>query len=178
MTTFFTGIDHFCIATRDLHRVVRTWTEGYGVGPWQVFEYDDTSMTATYCGVAGALPMRAALTAFPGGTRIEVIEPLTDAGPYHDALLAHGDADHVHHIRLAETDVDQVREHLGSRGLPVVFDATFASGAPDTQGLHGQYWDTTGELGFLLEVAKRPEGFVMPTPVARYEVPESDRQHA
>ncbi len=171
MAALFEGGDHFCIATRNLDQTLRTWTEGYGVGPWQVFEYDESSMTATYCGRTGALPMRAALTTLANGFRIEVIQPLVAAGPYHDSLLAHGDANHVHHIRFAEIDVDLVRDHLAARGRQVVFDATFAASEPSAPRLHGQYWDTAAELGFLLEVAKRPSGFTMPSPVAVYEVP-------
>ena len=45
----FTGGDHLGVVTRDLDAAVRTWADHYGVGPWQVFSYDETSMTATYC---------------------------------------------------------------------------------------------------------------------------------
>jgi hypothetical protein len=100
----FTGADHLCVVTRDLDAAVRTWADRYGVGPWRVYAYDETTIEATYCGVTGALPMLAALCALSDTFRLEVIQPLSDAGPYHDSLLAHGDADHLPHDRLAAAD--------------------------------------------------------------------------
>ena len=48
--------------------------------------------------------MLAALCSLNDTFRLELIQPLSDDGPYHDSLVAHGDADHLHHIRLGAAD--------------------------------------------------------------------------
>ena len=42
----FTGVNHICIATRDLDRAVRTWSDRYGVGPGRLWTKDDANMSA------------------------------------------------------------------------------------------------------------------------------------
>jgi hypothetical protein len=164
----FTGADHLCVVTRDLDAVVRMWSDHYGVGPWQVFAYDETTIDATYCGVPDELPMLAALCSLNDTFRLEVIQPLTEGGPYHDSLVAHGDADHLHHVRLAAADSSAAQAALARRGNEVVYDAAFAGADATGPRLRARYYDTVRELGFLLEVAERPASFAMPEPVRTY----------
>jgi len=165
----FTGADHLGVVTRDLDAALRRWSDQYGVGPWQVFAYDGTAMEATYCEVTGALPMLAALCHLDDRFRLELIQPLTAEGPYHDSLLAHGDADHLHHVRLATTAPADAQAALARNGNEVVFDAAFAGADPAGAPFRARYYDTTADLGFLLEVGDPPDGFRMPTP--RYTYP-------
>jgi methylmalonyl-CoA/ethylmalonyl-CoA epimerase len=164
----FTGADHLGIVTRNLDGALRRWSDQYGVGPWQVFEYDEASMEATYCGVTAAYPMLAALCSLDDGFRLELIQPLTPEGPYHDSLLVHDDADHLHHVRLATALPADAQAALVGSGNEVVFDAAFAGADPDGARFRARYYDTTGELGFLLEVGDPPDGFRMPEPRNAY----------
>ena len=168
MEPIFTGGDHLGVVTRDLDAAVRTWADHYGVGPWQVFSYDETSMAATYCGATGPVPMLAALCSLSDAFRLELIQPLSDDGPYHDSLVAHGDADHLHHIRLGAVDAAAAQAALVGRGNDIVFDAAFAGADATGQRLHARYFDTVRELGFLLEVVERPASFEMPEPCRVY----------
>ena len=164
----FTGVDHLGIVTRDLDAALRRWTAQYGVGPWQVFAYDETAMEATYCGVTGALPMLAALCSLNDRFRLELIQPLTATGPYHDSLLAHGDGDHLHHVRLATAVPTDAQAALARNGNDVVFDAAFAGSDPAGARFRARYYDTVADLGFLLEVGDPPDGFRMPEPSRVY----------
>jgi methylmalonyl-CoA/ethylmalonyl-CoA epimerase len=168
MQPVFTGADHVGIVTRDLDAAVRTWADRYGVGPWRVHAYDETTIEATYCGVTGALPMLAALCSLGDTFRLEIIQPLTEAGPYHDSLLAHGDSDHLHHVRLNAADVATAQAVLAGQGKDVVYDAAFAGADATGRRLHARYYDTVPELGILLEVVERPASFAMPEPVRVY----------
>jgi len=161
-TPVFTGADHLGIVTRDLDAAVRRWADHYGIGPWQVFAYDETAMDATYCGVTAAFPMLAALCPLDDGFRLELIQPLTQAGPYHDSLLAHGDADHLHHVRLATAVPAEAHAALARNGNEVVFDGAFAGSHPAGARFRARYYDTSADLGFLLEVGDAPRGFRMP----------------
>lgn len=164
----FSGADHLCVVTRDLDAVIRTWADHYGVGPWHVYAYDEATMEATYCDATGAYPMLAALCSLSDGFRLEVIQPLSEAGPYHDSLVAHGDAAHLHHIRLAAVDTAAAQAALSLQGNEIVYDAAFAGADAAGPRLRARYYDTVPELGFLLEVAERPTTFAMPEPVRVY----------
>jgi glyoxalase/bleomycin resistance protein/dioxygenase superfamily protein len=166
--SIFTGGDHIGIVTRAVDAAVRKWSDRYGVGPWEVYSYDASTMAATYCDASGSFPMLAALCSLADGFRLELIQPLSDAGPYHASLLAHDDADHLHHIRLAALDPAGARAMLARNGHGVVFDAAFAGADATGPRLHARYFDTVRELGFLLEVVERPESFVMPEPTHVY----------
>jgi catechol 2,3-dioxygenase-like lactoylglutathione lyase family enzyme len=153
----FTGVNHVCVATRDLDRAVRIWSDRYGVGPWALWTKDSSNFA-----------MRVALCSLPSGTRIELIEPLDDRSPYAESLARHGGADHVHHVRLDVDDFADTRETLTGLGLEPVLDATFA-GAPGIDSVvTATYLGTEDDLGFLLEIGDVPTGFAMPEPELVY----------
>src|SRR5690349_4531602 len=102
-----TGINHICVVTRDLDRLVRDYWEKYGVGPWSIYRYDASNMRATEEGEPIAFEMRAALAQLGPPARVELIEPLDDRSQYAESLRAHGDRDHLHHVRLDVADYDE-----------------------------------------------------------------------
>jgi len=164
----FTGIDHVCIATRDLDRAVRTWADRYGVGPWRIYTKDASNMTAAVHGEPTDFAMRVALAALPSGARIEIIQPLDDRSPYAESLSARGDADHVHHVRFGVADHADAATRLRSLGLAEILDAQFAGVGGS---FAGTYFATEAELGLVVEVGGAPAGFSMPPPERVY--PES-----
>jgi len=160
----FTGANHICIVTRDLDRAVRVWWDRYGVGPWRVFRYDDSNMSATVDGEPARFAMRAALAQLGPGFRIEVIQPLDEHGPYAPSLKRHGDADHIHHVRLDVDDLDEAVARMRGLGLDARMRASFAGGETGGPRVTGAYFGTEADLGFTVEVAAMPAGFSMPEP--------------
>jgi methylmalonyl-CoA/ethylmalonyl-CoA epimerase len=153
----FTGINHVCIATRDLDRAVATWCDRYGVGPWRIWTKDPSNMTSS-----PEFAMRVALAELSPAARIELIQPLDDHSPYAQSLERHGGVDHVHHIRLDVDDYDEARRTLAGLGLDTELDADFAGAVGIEPRVRATYFSTDRDLGFLLEVADVPDGFVMP----------------
>jgi catechol 2,3-dioxygenase-like lactoylglutathione lyase family enzyme len=161
----FTGINHVCIATRDLDGAVRAWADRYGVGPWSIYTKDPSNMTASVDGTPTEFAMRVALASLPSGARIELIEPLDDRSPYARSLAANGGADHVHHVRFDVDDYETAAERLRGLGLPEILDARFAG----TGGsFAGTYFATEQELGVVVEIGGAPAGFAMPPPERVY----------
>ncbi len=160
----FTGINHVCVATRDIDRAIRIWSDRYGVGPWALWTKDSSNMSAAVRGTPTEFAMRVALCSLASGTRIELIEPLDERSPYAESLARHGGADHIHHVRLDVDDYAETRETLTGLGLEPVLDATFA-GAPGVSSVvTATYLATEDDLGFLLEIGDIPAGFAMPEP--------------
>ena len=65
-----TGINHVCVVTRDLDRLVRVYWGKYGVGPWSIYRYDAANMQATEESEPIAFEMRAALAQLGPPARI------------------------------------------------------------------------------------------------------------
>jgi hypothetical protein len=160
----FTGANHICVVTADLDGAVRRWWDRYRVGPWQVFTYDRSNMEATMDGESVNFEMRVALAQLDPGFRIEIIEPLDDRSLYSASLRENGGADHFHHVRLDVPDFARGKNELDALGLAVRFDGTFTGKSPDADRVRGMYFDTTDDLGFLLEIGDAPPGFSMPDP--------------
>jgi len=163
----FTGINHICIATTDLDRTTRAWSEVCGLGPWNVYAYDSTKMSTRVGGVPTDFAMRVALCQLGPGCRIEVIEPLDDRSPYAESLRRHDGASHIHHIRLDVDDFDGALAHLDELGLARLFEGTFPG---RTGHLDGIYYATDEQVGTVIEVARATDAFTMVEPVAT--VPE------
>lgn len=168
----FTDANHICIVTADIDRAVRVWSDKYGVGPWQVFSYDSSTMTALVNGEPTAFAMRAALCQLGPHFRVEIIQPVGGGSPYAESLGRHQGADHVHHVRLDVADYGSAIEWLRGSGLATRMDMTFQNASPDGPGLTATYLGTEDDLGFILEIAHRPPGFTMPEP--NYICPASD----
>jgi methylmalonyl-CoA/ethylmalonyl-CoA epimerase len=160
----FTDANHVCVVTHDLDRAVRVWWEKYGVGPWRVYAYHRSNMSATVDGRPTDFAMRAALCQLGPHFRMEIIQPLDDRSPYARSLEKHGGADHVHHVRLDVGNFDAAVDHLRGLGLAAVFEGDFKGGAEESGAVSGKYFATEDDLGFILEIANVPEGFWMPDP--------------
>src|SRR5436190_12778656 len=168
MEPIFTGVNHIGIATNDIDRAVRIWSDRYGMGPWNLWTKNSSNMVAAVDGEPTDFAMRVALCQVSPTFRIELLQPLDDRSPYARSLAAHGGADHIHHVRFDIVDYDDARERLGGLDLTTQLDATFA-GAPGTVGeFVGTYFSTEADLGFVVEIGRAPEGFAMPAPEAVY----------
>jgi catechol 2,3-dioxygenase-like lactoylglutathione lyase family enzyme len=166
----FAGINHICVVTADLDRAVRTWADRYGIGPWRLYRYGDSNMSASVDGEPMRFEMRVALCQL-ANARIELIQPLDERrSPYARSLAAHGGADHLHHVRFDVASYDDSAAQLRRLGTEVIFDASF-SPKDDGERLRGTYFDTEADLGFITEVVRVPDGFAMPEPERLYPQP-------
>jgi methylmalonyl-CoA/ethylmalonyl-CoA epimerase len=164
----FTGLNHICIATNDIDRAVRVWSDRYGIGPWQLWTKDAANMSAAVRGRPTEFAMRVALCSLTPAVRLEIIQPLDECSPYAESLARHAGVDHIHHVRLDVDDYVDACEHLLGLGLEPLLDATFA-GAPGVNStVTATYLGTEAELGFVLELGDVPDGFAMPEPESHY----------
>jgi methylmalonyl-CoA/ethylmalonyl-CoA epimerase len=154
------------VLTRDLDATVRAWYDRYRFGPWKLYTYDEPKISARVEGEPVSFGMRVGFCNI-GAVRIEVIQPLDERSPYAASLREHGDANHVHHMRFEVDDHDGARDHMLGLGHEKLLEGEFAGEVPG-KGSTAIYFDTQDELGFLLEIANFPEGFVRLEPDAEY----------
>ena len=84
----FTDVLQVAVVVRDLDAAMRRYWDGYGIGPWQVYEFNPgTVQHMTRDGQPAEFAMRLA-PARLGGVFIELIEPLDDESIYAEFLGA------------------------------------------------------------------------------------------
>jgi catechol 2,3-dioxygenase-like lactoylglutathione lyase family enzyme len=164
----FTGLNHVCVVTTDRDRAVRTWAHRYGVGPWALYSYDSSNMSAVVDGEPTDFEMRVALCNVSPAQRIELIQPLDDRSPYARSLAVHDGADHVHHLRLDVAGYDEADAGLRRLGLRRLMDAEFAGAADSEAKFVGTYYGTEDELGVIVEIGEARPGFLMAEPEEVY----------
>jgi methylmalonyl-CoA/ethylmalonyl-CoA epimerase len=95
----FAGTMQVSVVVPDLEEAMKTYVEGYGIGPWEVYEFDPGNVDGMHeCGQAVARSWRLAL-AQVGETQWELVQPLDDDSLYARFLAEHGSG--VHHIGVA-----------------------------------------------------------------------------
>jgi catechol 2,3-dioxygenase-like lactoylglutathione lyase family enzyme len=168
----FSGVNHICVVTRDVDRTVRVWADRYNLGPWSVHTYDQSRVRAAVDGQPAEFGIRVGYCQFGPSTRIELIQPLDDRSPYAQSLDEHGDADHLHHLRLDVGDFASALDQLKGLGLRESLSAEFAGLDPSLRAT-AKYLTTEADLGFTVEVADVPSGFEQPPADYVYPAPDS-----
>jgi len=157
------------VATNDLDRAVRSWSDRYGVGPWSLYRYDRSNMSAVVDGGPADFAMRVALAQLSPTSRIELIQPLDERSPYAESLGRHAGADHIHHVRFDVADYDSAVERLQNElGLRPLLSAEFTGASDEGPRFAGSYFAAEDDLGFIVEIGRAPEGFAMPEPESVY----------
>ena len=104
-------INHVCIAVRDIEDTVRLYDTVFGVGQVEVKDIEDQGVRAALIKV--------------GGSQLEFIEPVDQAGSVARFVERRGDA--LHHLCFEVDDLDATLERLDASGVELI-DATARKG--------------------------------------------------
>jgi methylmalonyl-CoA/ethylmalonyl-CoA epimerase len=137
----FTDTTQIGIVVRDLDATIRRYSEGFGIGPWEVQEFHvgEAERFRQY-GRPASGAWRLATTRV-GGVQWELIQPLDEQSVYARFLAEKGEG--VHHIQVAAPDFDAT---LGQ--AEVIYDGTFPFGRV-------AYLGTDADLGVVIELFRR-----------------------
>lgn len=151
------------IVVRDLDQSMKRYWEKFKIGPWQVYTYGPPLVKRmTYRGKRQDHRMRIAF-AWVDSLMIELIQPLEGPNIYEEFLEQHGEG--LHHVLAYVDDVAAAINDLTEQGYALI-QSGWGYGVNDDGGY--AYFDTTADLGFILEVAelpsqRRPPETVYPT---------------
>ncbi len=157
----FTETLQLSIVVRDLEASIKTYVERYGIGPWEIYEFNPGSVSnMTRDGEPAEYAMRIAVT-MVGSVQWELVQPLDDRSIYADFLAAKGEG--VHHVAV------------GGRSYREELDAMHANGRRSISGgfyngVTFDYLSTGDDLGVVTEIFDWPEGLVQ-EPDAVYPPP-------
>lgn len=139
----FTGTLQVSVVVPDLDAAMQTYVEQYGIGPWDVYEFDPGNVQGMH---EGGQPVerswRLAL-AQVGEVQWELVEPQDDDSVYARFLAEHGPG--VHHVGVAVADYEGTLAELATRGHEVLLGGTY-------NGVTFSYLSTDRDLGVVTEI--------------------------
>ncbi|MGA2340192.1 MAG: VOC family protein [Terracidiphilus sp.] len=139
----FTKAVQIGIVVRDLDATMRKYVDDYGIGPWQIFEFNPSNaQDLREHGRPAQRSWRLAV-AMVGQMQWELIEPLDNESIYARFLAEKGGG--VHHIAVAAQCFDKMLAMEAKRGSELVLSGEF-------EGVKVAYLDTERDLGVTLEI--------------------------
>jgi methylmalonyl-CoA/ethylmalonyl-CoA epimerase len=122
---------------------MRKYVDDYGIGPWQIFEFNPSNaQDLREHGRPAQRSWRLAV-AMVGQMQWELIEPLDNESIYARFLAEKGGG--VHHIAVAAQSFDKMLAMEAKRGSELVLSGEF-------EGVKVAYLDTERDLGVTLEI--------------------------
>ena len=139
----FTGTLQVSVVVLDLDEAMRTYVEDYGIGPWDVYEFNAGNVAGMHeGGVAVEHSWRLAL-ALVGDVQWELVQPLEGDSVYARFLAERGPG--VHHVGVGVRDYDATIAELSDRGHEVLLGGTY-------NGVTFSYLSTDCDLGVVTEI--------------------------
>jgi methylmalonyl-CoA/ethylmalonyl-CoA epimerase len=131
------------VVVRDLDAALRTYVEDYGIGPWEIYDFDSGNVEGMVKDDEPAeYAMRIAL-AMVGDVQWELIEPLDDKSMYADFLASKGEG--LHHVGVGVQNFDEAMRVFRDKGHTVLQGGTY-------NGVTFAYLSTDRDLGVITEI--------------------------
>ena len=139
----FTETLQVSVVVRDLDAAMRTYVHEYGIGPWNVYEFNPDNVSDMHArGEPVAWSWRLAL-AQVGQVQWELVEPLDGESIYAQFLADHGPG--VHHVGVGVASYDDTLAELAGRGQDVLLGGEY-------NGVTFAYLSTDDDLGAITEI--------------------------
>jgi hypothetical protein len=145
----FTETLQIALVVRDLERSMRTYVEEYGIGPWEIYEFNSETVSEMVMdGRPAECAWRLAVT-MVGGVQWELIQPLDDRSIYAEFLAAKGEG--VHHVAVGGKAYREELDTMTGKGRKVLQGGVY-------NGVTFAYLSTNEDLGVITEIFDWPEG--------------------
>lgn len=139
----FTETLQVAMVVRDLDATMRTYVEEYGIGPWDIYEFNpETVQQMVAEGQPAEHASRVAVT-MVGSVQWELIQPLDDKSIYAEFLREHGEG--LHHLGVAVADYRDALAELQAKGNRILYGGLY-------KGIEFAYLSTDGDLKTITEV--------------------------
>jgi catechol 2,3-dioxygenase-like lactoylglutathione lyase family enzyme len=151
----FTETKQIALVVRDLEATMRTYVHEYGIGPWEIYEFNpDTvsDMVPTECAYRLAVTM-------VGSVQWELIQPLDDASIYAEFLATRGEG--LHHVAVDVPDYGAALDTMRAKGRRLIQGGHYG-------GATFAYLSTDEDLGVITEIFDWPEDLPPQEPDAVY----------
>ena len=125
------SVDHIGIVVKDCDKVIESWSELFGLGPWTFREMG-----------GGGVKLRVAF-GYLGPIRIDLIQPVEGRVLHSEFLEEHGEG--LHHLGFYVDDVDKEAAKLVEKGAKILINNPGNYIYIDTGGPGGVIFELMGE---------------------------------
>ena len=130
------SVDQISIAVKDIDKVIESWSEMFGIGPWSFRDIGGTD--------AKGRTWKARLAfAYLGPVQIELVQPVEGRIFQSRFLETHGEG--LHHLGFYVDDVEAEVSNLVAQGAKLLI----------ADPGHFAYLDSGGPGGVIFELMKR-----------------------
>jgi methylmalonyl-CoA/ethylmalonyl-CoA epimerase len=156
----FTETKQVALVVNDIEATMRTYVEEYGIGPWEVYEFNpDTVADMVKDGQPAEYAFRLAVT-MVGSVQWELIQPLDDRSMYAEFLATKGEG--LHHVAVGTSEgYADALETLQGKGRRVLQAGLY-------NGVTFSYMSTDEDLGVITEIFDWPPDLAPQKPDAVY----------
>ena len=146
----FTETMQVSIVVSDLDASLKTFVEDYGIGPWEIYEFNPDTMTEMLGrrGEETSYRFKIAVT-MVGSVQWELVQPLEDRGIFADFLREHGPG--LHHVAVGGRPYAETIAAMEGNGRELLQGGIY-------NGVRFAYMTTDDDLGTLTEIFDWPEG--------------------
>jgi methylmalonyl-CoA/ethylmalonyl-CoA epimerase len=139
----FTDTLQVAIVVRDVDAALQTYVHEYGIGPWDIYEFNSGNVEGMVKDDESAdYAMRIAITTV-GTVQWELIEPLDDRSMYAEHLAEHGEG--LHHVGVGVRSYDDTMGVVRSKGHKVLQGGHY-------NGVTFAYLSTDRDLKVITEI--------------------------
>jgi methylmalonyl-CoA/ethylmalonyl-CoA epimerase len=154
----FTETLQISMVVRDLEATMKTYVEEYGIGPWEIYDFNPGTMTRTERdGQPTDSASRIAVT-MVGSVQWELVQPLDDKSLYAEFLATKGEG--LHHVAVGTANYADALETMQAKGRRVLQGGIY-------NGVTFAYMSTDEDLRLITEIFDWPAGHTQ-EPDARY----------
>jgi len=118
MKRFLKNISKISIIVRNLNEAIRTYYNGYGVGPWKVFEQKSSDSTDLFTNDKNKNYTNRIAYSYIGSTQLELIEPMDNSSIFYNFLDKEGEG--IHHLGYETEDFEEVYKFFTNKGLKLI----------------------------------------------------------
>ena len=145
----FTETMQISVVVRDLDATMRTYVHEYGIGPWEIYDFNpDTLTELVRDGAPCDCAFRIAVT-MVGSVQWELVQPLDDRSVFAEFLTAKGEG--VHHVAVGTPGYSEALNSLTGKGRRVIQSGIY-------KGVTFSYLSTDENLGVITELFDWPPG--------------------
>ena len=145
----FTETIQIAIVVRSLDAAMRTYVHDYGIGPWEIYEFNPGNVAnMREDGQSVERSWRLAISQV-GHVQWELIEPLDEDGVYARFLAEKGEG--LHHVGVAVPNFDETVAAQAERGNGVLLGGEY-------KGVRFAYLATERDLGLVTEIFSAAPG--------------------
>ncbi len=128
---------------RDLDRAMRLHWEVFGIGPWDVYEFEAPKVRDYVYRGQPATHTALIAVSWRNGMQLELMQPVRGRCIYDEHLESKGEG--LHHIKLYYPDCAKAVQDFARRGYPVIQSGKFDDD-------EHYYLDTEKDFGYVIEL--------------------------